>query len=306
MCPKNFWCITTLFNPAKYQVFVNNYNIFSEKLQKQNVNLLAIELAFGDEEFQLHGENVLHLRGNSIMWQKERLVNYGLSQLPPNCEYFAWLDCDIIFPDNWVELTIQKLQKSNIIQLFKKIIYLPSGVTEYNNEKFMSVQGIIWQKMIHKNWLERRKKKDLPFSSPGFAWAAKKDVFYDIGIYDKNIIGSGDTFLVDCYFDSWDIHGYAQKFNNFMKKDMMLWNNELRKKELTFDYLPVDIYHLWHGNLRNRKYMERHDIVLKHQYDPEKDIKLENNVYEWVTDKKEMHEEIKSYFYSRNDDETNK
>ncbi len=300
-----FVAITTFFNPAKFESLRKNYFIFAEGLKRQGVELLTVECAFNDDEFQLpDGENVHRVRSNSIMWQKERLINYGISKLPPDCKYFGWLDCDVLFGvDNWVDLAIQKMQHSEIVQLYKRVSYMPKGHTHWQGEKICMLQSVIWQKIIHKNWLNRRRTKELPFSTPGFAWAARREVFEDIGIYDRNIIGSGDTFLVDCYLESWDIHGYAEKFTEGMKKDMMAWKALLDKKKVNVDFIPIDIYHLWHGSLKNRKYMDRHDIVLKYDYDPAKDIVLaDNGVFEWASDKVGMHEDIKGYFHQRQED----
>jgi hypothetical protein len=68
-------------------------------------------------------------------------------------------------------------------------------------------------------------------------------------------------------------------------------------------YIPIDVCHLYHGSLKNRSYMDRHQAILNHAYDPQTDIKLVNDVYEWATDKTEMHKMIKDYFYSRMEDD---
>ena len=300
-----FWAVTVFFNPAKYAALLNNYHIFAEQLSRQGVHLLTVECAFNDDDFQIPDEpNVHRLHSNSIMWQKERLINYGTSKLPPECKYFAWIDCDVIFSDDqWANAAEEKLKQCDILQLFKKVIYLPKGDLTFQGRKITSVQSVIWQYKIHRNWLNRRRYKDLPFSVPGFAWAARREVFSDIGIYDRNIVGSGDTFLVDCYLNSWDIHGFAKKFTDHMKRDMLNWCEQLRAKKPVLDYLPIDIYHLWHGSLKNRKYMDRHDIILKYDYDPAADVVLKNDVYEWATPKTEMHEDIEQYFHERKEDD---
>jgi hypothetical protein len=302
---QNFWVVGVYFNPAKYKSLIRNYIVFANALKRQNINLMTVELAFGDSDFDLpeiHGD-FRRLRSNSIMWQKERLINYGVSQLPSNCDKFAWIDCDVLLPDDWELKADKMLDKVDIIQLFKKVVHLPPNQFEFINQKVSNLQGIVWQQKIHKNWLARRKNKELPFSAPGFAWAAKRSVFEDIGIYDKNIVGSGDTFLVDCYLGSWDIHGYAIKFTDAMKKDMSLWKNDLDKKNVSLDYLPIDVYHLFHGSMKNRKYMDRHETILKNNYDPVGDIKLIDGVFEWNSDKYSMHEDVKGYFFGRNEDE---
>lgn len=296
--------ISVYFNPANYRALFENFSYFSERLKKQNIKLITVECAFNDNPFHFKpNEDVYQLRSSSIMWQKERLINYGISKLPNDCDYFAWIDGDIIFPDNWNEIAIHELQKNDIIQLYKKVFHLPKGLKIYDGSKMPFFQSVMWQYKIHKNWLNRRKEKELSFSSPGFAWAAKREVFDDIKIYDKNIVGSGDTFLVDCLLDSWEIHGFASKFTPAMKVHMMDYCDKLKNKNPKVGYIPIDIYHLYHGSLKNRSYMDRHKAILDHNYNPQTDIVLMNDVYEWATDKPEMHKMIKDYFYSRMEDD---
>lgn len=301
----SFWVLTSFFNPAKFNSLLKNYHIFKEKLNSQGVNLLTIELAFNQDEFNLPPDKyTVQLRGSSVMWQKERLLNHGLSLLPDDCDKFAWIDCDVLFStDQWADMASDALDQNDIIQLYKRIFYLPKGDLEYKGTHTTMLQGLVWQKIIHKNWLERRRKKELPFSAPGFAWAAKRSVFSDIGIYDKNIIGSGDTFLVDCYFDSWEIHGYAKKFTDAMKVDMMEWKDKLDQKNPSIGYIPVDIYHLYHGSLKDRRYMDRHEAILQNSYDPKTDIILKDGIFEWGSEKPMMHETIRQYFFNRKEDE---
>lgn len=298
----NFWCITPYFNPAKFETLPKNWSIFSHELRRHKINLLTVELSF-DGTFDIPTSyDVVRLNSNSIMWQKERLINYGVSQLPSSCESFAWLDCDILFEQSdWVEQTIHKLKSSDIIQLFKKMHHLPPEEESYNGRHISIHQGVIWQYKTHKNWLERRKSKDLPFSHPGFAWAANKKSFPN-GLYDKNIIGSGDTFMVDCLLGSWDIHGFAKKFTPAMKTHMMGWCDSLPK--LSCDFIPQSIYHLYHGSLKNRSYMDRHDILIENEFNPEVDITLIDNVYEWSSNKPMMRHAIEQYFINRKEDET--
>ena len=79
-----FWCITTYFNPCGYQSRARNYRIFSDRLAEQGVNLLTVELAFGAQPFALSDLNpVALLRSNSVLWQRERLINNATTRLPP-------------------------------------------------------------------------------------------------------------------------------------------------------------------------------------------------------------------------------
>lgn len=301
MSRSNFWCITPYFNPAKYESIQKNWSIFSHELRKRKINLLTVELSFdGSYDIPL-SHDVLRLRSNSVMWQKERLINYGIENLPSNCKSFAWVDCDVLFEqEDWVEQTIEKLKTNDIVQLFKRIYYLSKEAESYTGKYDSMMQSVIWQNKIHKNWLVRRKMKDLPFSHPGFAWAANKSTFPN-GIYDRNIIGSGDTFIVDCVLDSWEIHGFAKKFTQKMREEMEAWALSLPK--LKYDYIPQSIYHLYHGSLKNRAYMDRHDILKENDFDPVNDIKIVNHVFEWASNKPNMHNAIIEYFKNRQEDE---
>lgn len=297
-------CVTTFFNPANFSSLLNNYYVFRDKLLKNhNVELLTIELSFNGE-FQINAPNTLRLTGNSVMWQKERLINYAISQLPYNAKYVAWVDCDILFlQEDWAEQALFKLRnEADIIQIFKKVYFCPKGESRFN-PTYKAQQGVVWQNKIYKNWLVRRKNKELPFSAPGFGWAGKLDTINAMGgIYDKNIVGSGDTFLTDVFLNSWEIHGYAEKFTNGMKTDMQNYVQNVLDVKPKVDYIPVDIMHLYHGAVANRRYMERHEIIKKYDFDPSVDIQLVNNVYEWSSNKTGMHEEIRQYFYDRKED----
>ncbi len=300
----NFWVITTYFNYAKYKSMFENWLVFSDTLKRAGINLLTLELSY-DGSFQLPpSDNVVRLSGSSVMWQKERLINFGLSLLPASCDKYAWIDCDVLFEsDDWAEQACSLLDDYDVVQLFKRVYYLKRGVKEFSDKKEdrdLMVQGVIWQYKTHKDWLNRRIEKDLPFSSPGFAWAARRSSLDSL--YDKNIIGSGDTFLVDFMLGSWQIHGYAHKFTTHMKRDMEKWCR--KQKRLSVHYVPQTICHLWHGSLKNRAYMDRHDLLKMADFDPEKDIKLSNGVYEWASDKPDFHNGIIQYFLNRKEDET--
>lgn len=295
----SFWVITSFFNPAGYKANVDNYLVFSKNMKRQGVNLFSIEVAFNNDPFYLPDSH--KVKSNSVMWLKERLINHAVSLLPDNCDAFAWIDADLLFSqDNWVEQSVDKLSKFDIIQLFKRVFYLPRGHTSYCGEQVLGFQGIVAQRDCHYNWLQRRREKDIPFASPGFAWAARRNAFPN-GIYDRDIVGSGDCILVDCLMDTWDLHGHSIKFNDKIKNDIHAWNSKLNKN-LKIDYLPVDIFHLWHGRLHDRSYMKRHGITRSNNFDPDKDIRLENGVYEWNSDKTRMHQEMKEYFYNRLED----
>jgi hypothetical protein len=298
------WCVTALFNPAGYRSRLDNYHVFRDRLDKQNINLLTVELAFHDQEHSLpKSDTVLHLRSNSVMWQKERLLNYAINQTPDDCTKVAWLDSDLLLPDGWDEMVESKLEKSDFVQLFEKITNLAEGETKFDGNKLNTRTGIVWQSKLYGNdWIPLRLSGKLFHSEPGFGWAAKKSAIQN-GLYDRLICGSGDNWLADCILSSFKLHHYLAKLTDEMKSDMDEWKlNFNRGTDKSVDYLPIGIYHLWHGSINNRGYKTRDLIFKPNRFDPKTDIKMVNNVWEWATDKPHLHQSIIDYFRSRKED----
>ncbi len=60
---------------------------------------------------------------------------------------------------------------------------------------------------------------------------------------------------------------------------------------------------LYHGDRRNRRYLDRRDILLRHDFDPPRDLALgENACWRWNSNKPELHAEVADYFLERRED----
>ena len=91
----DIWAVTTYFNPCGYKTRRLNYERFISSLTKQGVRCLTVECAFGADKFELPSSStVMHVRSESVLWQKERLLNIGAASLPRECRYVAWIDAD--------------------------------------------------------------------------------------------------------------------------------------------------------------------------------------------------------------------
>jgi hypothetical protein len=105
--------ITTYFNPCRYQTRRQNYDLFMASLRKTGVTCLTVECAFPGQAFELpRSAGVIQMRAETLLWQKERLLNLAASWLPKSCRYVAWLDCDIVFENkNWGRDLVQVLKQ---------------------------------------------------------------------------------------------------------------------------------------------------------------------------------------------------
>jgi hypothetical protein len=308
--PGTFWGITTFFNPAGYKNKYENYKLFRENSKRQGLNLLAVELAFEDKPFELKKEDaeiLIQIRGNkdNIMWQKEALLNISLKNLPKNCDKIAWLDCDITFKNNnWIKETSKLLEKYKVVQPYSLAVYagknkdiekinvnkIKFGIHAENRKRFSKVFTLI--------------EKNDNSGHPGFAWAARREIFDKIGFYDRLILGSADAIMSDSFYCSAINIPLDLKYGE-MSKDLTKWCKECFKiVRGDISYCKGTIIHLWHGRYKNRSYIERRFILKDNNFNPETDIKRNNSgIWSWSSKApKKLIQDTKSYFFARNEE----
>jgi hypothetical protein len=196
-CP-DLWCITAYFNPAQYRSRPTNYARFAAPLREAGIPLLTVECAFGDDPFELPpGPDVVQVQARDILWQKERLINLGVSRLPPQATKVAWLDGDILFTNpDWAVATADLLDTAVMVQPFDRAIRLArdEASAPHNSpghESFASV----WQR---DRSLMRAGGLDV-HGHTGFAWAARRDLLAQHGLYEAFITSNGDHFLAHAF-----------------------------------------------------------------------------------------------------------
>lgn len=321
---QDFWGITTFFNPAGYGNKLENYKKFRDSSKKQGLKLLTVELAFGERSFELSKNDAdiliqLRTKEENALWQKESLLNIGLRSLPMSCDNFAWLDCDIIFDDeNWIEKANLILEKYSAVQLFSHIVMLKKEkpiLSESFNQKDRLAEidkhyskKNVFHSTAYTAFLNDDKQRRL-FSKPGGAWASKKSIFDQFGFYDKTILGGGDCLMLAGLYSG--IVGNKNTKEQYKKSllsrktfsDYDLWYKKISEKVGgNIFYLDGIVFHLWHGERKNRFYEARQMILKKYDFDHNEDIKKdENGVWEWASNKKILHEIIKRYFFARNE-----
>jgi hypothetical protein len=314
--PGSLWGMTVFFNPVGYKNKLKNYHIFREKSKRQGLKLLAVELAFGEEPFELTSEDaeiLIQLRGNenNILWQKERLLNIGLKSLPKDCDKIAWLDADIIFHNkNWIEETSRLLERYVIVQPYSSVVRLPKDVYDINVDIDTLPFGIIEGHRLHgigygiSNFGYNALKYFLIQGHPGYAWAARRAVFDKYGFYDKIIaITAGDYAMASAFY------GNHKKFIRLHFSSPKPITAYLRWVESIFKDIARSVYytngyiiHLWHGEHKDRSHGIRQFTNKDLDFDPAIDIKIDKNgCWAWATDKP-IRKWIKEYFGERKEE----
>lgn len=314
------WGITTYFNPCGYKRRYNNYVTFRHASRKQNLKLITVELAINDSPFVLKdsmSDILIQVRSNSVLWHKEQLLNVAIGYLPGDCDKICWLDCDLVFEnDNWVNELSAKLDGPFIfIQPFETI-------TNLNEDHTIGYSTVSYTKAISDNLKKSNKKKIK--GTVGFGWAAKLDFIKALGgFYPYNIIGGGDNFVqmilkAANYINNRSIEDLLKnkelsRFNNIHKKHFISYLKTLSTLNVKFinpsriSFINGNVFHLWHGNTRDRQYTSRHDILKNHLFDPIEHISFNSdNCMEWSKcAPKKLQTAIKEYFRARNEDGNN-
>lgn len=307
----DFWAITSYFNPMGYSRRRTNFRIFRERL---NAPLLVVELSYGPH-FELTDQDadvLIRLRGQAILWQKERLLNLALQALPQHCRKVAWLDCDIIFAaTDWTRSASALLDKFAIVHLFSRVNYLAKdcisettgnpAALEFSRPSFGSLvcSGFDPADCIAGSF-DRRQGT----CANGFAWAARREILDQHGFYDASILGGGDTATAAAIADCGDTVAKYHYMNSLQQERYSAWANPLSKSiRGEIGFLEGEIFHLWHGNIQNRRARTRHEGLQQFQFDPFTDIAVDTSgCWRWNTEKPEMHEYIRQYFLSRQED----
>jgi len=310
--PGSIWGITTFFNPCGYKKNLENYHIFQKAIRKQNLPIITIELAFGDSPFVLKtgdADILVQRRGGNIMWQKERLLNVALDYLPKDCDKVVWLDSDILFEKkNWVEKTANQLEKYIVVQPFSHVVRLPKGKTRCNRHRCKN--GSQENEIFHGFGLgmaKYGKESSCCFhvhGTTGIAWAIRRSILKKHGFYDADITGSGDVIMAHAFCGNTVCGRSKSMMCASQQKHAHKWAQGIAKDiKFSINYAEGIAFHLWHGNLKNRSYIERHNIAREAGLNPETDIAIDTSgAWKWASDKPKLHQTCASYFADRKED----
>jgi hypothetical protein len=310
-----FYVVAVCSNPVRYQRRWQLYKQFEKHMNDVGAKLLVVEQAFGKRQFQLtERDNLWHLqlRTDQELWHKENMINIGiqyLCQIDPDWQYVAWIDADIQFqrPDIIME-TVQQLQHYHWVQMFSHAIDLgPNGeinnmhkgfMYQYHNNDNCSPQGSGYGGYYSN-------KKD--FWHPGWAWAARRSAIDRVPLLDKAILGSADHHMamaligqVQRSYPNGVTKEYKQYINNW--QDMVTCHFKRN-----VGYVPGTISHFWHGKKKDRKYVERWDVLIENKYNPYTDIMHDaQGLYRLNVHNGEkyikLRDDIRRYFRNRNED----
>jgi len=272
------YAIIPYYNFFNNQKRIEGLNILIDKCE--GIKNLKVVLAEGivDDEYKLPDFSNKIFKHKKYyykqkIWIKENLINLAIkNELPSDWSYICWIDADVFFRQNdWVDKTINALKNFDLIQMFDFAL-----MSKPNDTKIES---------FYTGYTNSIVTKDLPFkdlnfesSDPkigmkghcGFCWGITKNFFNQINkIWDINLIGGGDKIVAHSssqLFTEKDIKENKINivYSNQYTQDLIAYYNKFKNCKSSFVNQQIFVY--WHGNLESRKYIERHEILKKYNF----------------------------------------
>ncbi len=289
--PNDVAIITCFFNPVGFQSLRSNYDRFREGLGPLAEHLYTVELVLGNETPTITGPNVFQVRGESVLFCKENLLNLALAHVPSTYDKIAFVDCDLIWDQSdWLDEASRLLDRRGAVQLFSSLVDL-DGL----GNAVRRGQGIAYQKF----------KGGKGWARPGGAWAVHRQMLEMCGgLFDSMVIGSGDMVHTHLGFlGRFDEHWFSN-LNPKMKCRAEEW--ALR----VWRYVRGDIAsvtsaatHLFHGSREDRKYAQRNRLLVT--LDPDTWLRKNGDgVLEWTQAADPLIiAEVRKYFLDRREDD---
>lgn len=315
--PGDLWGVTAYFNPHAIPLQRQNLLEFSQRVRRQGLKLLIVELAFEDAPFEVpdaYGDLVLRRRSADVLWQKERMLNLGVAHLPATCDKVAWLDGDLLFEnDRWVAETAALLESCVAVQLFDTACWMPRGARTLPPElprglgEGKCLPGVVAGLAACKTPESRRRAlaNYLLSGHTGFAWAARRSLLAAHQLYDRDIVGGADVPIAHALLgneDFWQGNNfYCRHLTPAAMADIARWSRQIYADVAgSVVCTPGRVLHLWHGDMASRNYIARLQILLDNAYDPTQDVSLDaNGCWQWNSDKPALHEQVRAYFTAR-------
>jgi hypothetical protein len=156
---------------------------------------------------------------------------------------------------DWPHLAIEQLQRYPIVQLFQLSFFLgPSGKKQILRRDYSFAYSIQHGKAIDPH------RSSECYIHPGYAWAMRREAFDTLGgLLDFSIVGSGDIQFAYALLNRIE-ETIPLEIHDDYRQVARAWGTrlaQLAENGTNVGYAPINIWHHWHGDRLDRKYMER-------------------------------------------------
>jgi hypothetical protein len=301
--------ITARFNPLRWEAPERHYRDWVEHMLDSGVKLTVVECQYGERPHVANlGPHVNHVavRASNPAWTKENLINIGIQRVP-EADYICWADADVFFEKSgWAAEVVQALQLYRFIQPWHQAIDRgPRGEILNDGRSFRSFchqyeQGEPLIPDRH-GW----KTYGHHYPHPGFCWATTRRVLeYCGGLFELGGMGASDHAMALALVGK-ARHATPKDCNGRFVEHLLRWEERIRHAvHGRIGYVHNVINHRFHGKKKNRAYLDRWQMFLRHGFDPDTDLKRNTyGVLEWSGAKPELEREWMLYLRARAEDD---
>ena len=297
--------VTSLFDSHRCHRWSDNYHRFMEGMRTHGMEVHTIEgVLHGECPGLPPGDHTTHLELDSILFQKERLLNVGIAGLPADVDAVGWFDADVLFHhDDLQEAILAALGRSPVVQPWQICEWLDADghYVPWGDKRRWA------ESLSAKNW-DRPPNRCITspsFGHPGLAWTARRETIDSIdGLFDRHPIGSGDTMMAISFWGDWKAR-YLRKYNEPMRRAIFEWGKKAHERVRgNVGFVDAAVSHLWHGSRESRKYDERNREISRLGIDPAEHLELApNGTWKWsASTPRAIIEYVADYFAGRRED----
>jgi hypothetical protein len=139
----------------------------------------------------------------------------------------------------------------------------------------------------------------------GMAWIARRELLDRHGLYDTMILGLGDKHIAAAATGRAGDAAAATEMSESHGQHYRRWADGLwADVGGNVGCVAGSLFHLWHGDLANRHYLQRYRGFGGFAFDPERDLELDQGgAWRWRRDDERIRRHVADYFRGRREDE---
>ncbi len=217
---------------------------------------------------------------SSYLWHKEGLINRAVRMLGNEYPIVAWIDSGVLLSPGWSDrLRVAVDAGNDVVQLFSRGTWLGRG----GEPEYFAGQANHWG-YIYATDAGMDGFTARPKFSAGMAWAATADVLHRLPLYDRAIVGGGDTWWITGATGADQPEALCTRHQSpAMRAHLGAWLDRARAMRLRVGWIDGEYQHLWHTDARHRQYDTRHQILAECGYDPERHTRIgPSGLVEWT------------------------
>jgi hypothetical protein len=276
--------VSCFFNAMNSPHRLEAFRTYYESIK--HLNHRIIECSIDGAEPQLtdivKSEYLLETQAKDLLWHKEALLNRVVKSLPSQFRYIFWLDADVLFTNrSWLTESVEQFKAgARILQPFNYAFHLERGeksptvpveslkvvLAHYRKMQDgakiteLAKKSRMWQSfasVYRANPASRGSDNYDVHGHVGLAWGAIREVFDNVGLYDKALIGGADHVMAHAAVGQIDFPCITRSFIE-QKNEIATWSRKFHGwTRSKISYVEGDLYHLWHGDLEKREYFSR-------------------------------------------------